>query len=217
MTLRELMGAVRDASKDTRIIKITGLLNQNSPVAASVKMGEDIEITAYENGYVSYQKGEWVTVFPLHRCAAYIERDVCGEEHFLAFDVFADQPWQIRVFLEGENRLLHNKAAYRKSIGLLSIDYSDGRYYLSDKSRDPFVMMMKREDVKQECMTLYMALDTLTETQRYVVIQRVVNGKRQREIASEMGTSIKNISDMMQRALRRLRKYYCCYARRKND
>ena len=74
-------------------------------------MGSEIKITIYQNGYVVYQNGETTTVFPVHKCGDFVEHDRTGREHVMPYEVFADQPWQMRIYLEGERRIWHNKKA----------------------------------------------------------------------------------------------------------
>ena len=46
-------------------------------------MGDEIEVTAFQNGFVIYQNGIRATVFPLHKCMDYVEKDVTEKEHVL--------------------------------------------------------------------------------------------------------------------------------------
>ena len=66
------------------------------------------EIIAYQTGYVLYCVGDYATVFPLFTCRDYVyeaERKIAVvEENF-----FDDQPWYVRLILEGEDRLWRNR------------------------------------------------------------------------------------------------------------
>ena len=92
MTLRELMYKVDDASRVERVPSVIKIVESGSPVVSSMKMGDEIEVTAFKNGFVIYQNGIRATVFPLHKCMDYVEKDVTEKEHVLPFEAFADQP-----------------------------------------------------------------------------------------------------------------------------
>ena len=109
MTLSELTGKVIRSARRNRVPSPNEIIRSRTFVVASEKMGEDIEITAYHSGYIIYRRGDDSTVFPVHSCGDYEEKDVCGNINVIPYEEFADQPWQIRAFLEGENRLVHNE------------------------------------------------------------------------------------------------------------
>ena len=76
MTLRELMNSVDRAPAVEIVPSVVRMMKEGSPVAASKKMGQGLEITVFKNGYVVYQDSEYMTVFPLHICRDYVEKDV---------------------------------------------------------------------------------------------------------------------------------------------
>lgn len=129
---------------------------------------------------------------------------------------FADQPWQIRAFLEGENRLVHNENNYRMYYDVLSIDashYGENRYNVLDSDNgasDPLLLLLKEEEREEEneICKLKFALEKLTDRQRLVLTRCVVERKMQIEVAEELGTSRANISDTLNKALKKLRKFY---------
>ena len=75
-TLREMMDKVEKAEWRERVPSVRVILESESQVVASERMGEDIELTVYDNGYVIYRSGKYATVFPLHNCLEYVEKDV---------------------------------------------------------------------------------------------------------------------------------------------
>ena len=128
----------------------------------------------------------------------------------LPFEVFADQPWQIRAFMEGEKRLVHNTNARRYLAGEISYDAAyEGWDMLSDEGEaDPLRAIIEEEIRREEISELHKRISTLTEKQRYVLIQCVVYGRMQIDLADELGTSRMNITQMLQRGLNKLREYY---------
>ena len=170
-------------------------------------MGDEIEVTAFRNGFVIYQNGIRATVFPLHKCREYVEKDVMKNEHVAPFEVFADQPWQIRAFMEGEKRLVHNMNVRRQYAGEISYDvYVEGWNLLSDDGEgDPIRMLMEEETSMEEIIKLHRILDTLTEKQKSVLYECVVKGRMQMDVADEMEVTRMSVTTALRRALKRLR------------
>ncbi len=211
MTLRELMNRVDEAAWREQVPTLVGLMEMKSPVAAIEKMGEEIVVTAFQNGYVVYQNGEHATVFPLHDCRKdYAEKDQMDTEHSLSFEVFADQPWQTRVFMEGERRLVHNSNNRRRYFNEVSYDgFAEGGDFLSDGgTSDPLMFLMEKESREEELEKLQDCLDTLTEKQRFILIECVVKGRTQNNVADEMGTTRMNVTISLQKTLERMRRSF---------
>ena len=210
MTLRELMYKVDDASRVERVPSVIKIVESGSPVVSSMKMGDEIEVTAFKNGFVIYQNGIRATVFPLHKCMDYVEKDVTEKEHVLPFEAFADQPWQIRAFMEGEKRLVHNMNARRSYANELSYDaYIEGWNMLSDDGEaDPLRKIIEEEIRKEENDKLHSILATFTEKQRFILFQCIVNGRMQIDVANEMGTTRMNVTISLKKSLDKLREIY---------
>ena len=210
MTLRELMKKVDDVSCVERVPSVIKIVESGSPVVSSIKMGDEIEVTAFQNGFVIYQNGIRATVFPLHKCMDYVEKDVTEKEHVLPFEAFADQPWQIRAFMEGEKRLVHNMNARRSYANELSYDaYIEGWNMLSDDGEaDPLRKIIEEEIRKEENDKLHSILATFTEKQRFILFQCIVNGRMQIDVANEMGTTRMNVTISLKKSLDKLREIY---------
>lgn len=210
MTLRELMNKVEDVSRVERVPSVIGLIDSGSPVVSSEKMGAEIEVTVFRNGFVIYQNGNRATVFPVHKCREYVEKDVTGKEHELPFDVFADQPWQMRAFMEGEKRLVHNMNSRRRYAHEISYDaYIEGWDLLSDDGEnDPLRAILEEEIRKEETEQLHRIVETFTEKQKFVLFQCVVKGRMQMDVANEMGTTRMNVTISLRKSLDKLREIY---------
>jgi RNA polymerase sigma factor (sigma-70 family) len=207
MTLRELMNKADRAAYTKQVPTVMALMESESPVITSERMKDDIEATAFQNGYVIYQNGNRATVFSLTDCLkAYVEVDQMGMEHALSFDAFADQPWQIRVFMEGERRLVHNSNNRRRFVNEISYDgFAEGGNCLADDELDPLKLLCEREAHEEELQKLYDCLDAMTEKQRFILVECVVKGRMHLDVAREMGTSRENVSKSLRRSLARLR------------
>ena len=188
MTLRELMNRADKAAYTKQVPTVMALMETESPVIASERMKDDIEATAFQNGYVIYQNGDRATVFALADCyKAYVEVDQMGVEHALPFEIFADQLWQIRVFMEGERRLVHNSNNRRRFVGEI------------------LQMLCEKESREEELQKLYDCMEAMTEKQRFILVECVVKGRMHMDVAKEMGTSRENVSKSLRRSMARLR------------
>ena len=209
MTLQEVFNAIPAAHYSKRVPSVSKLTEENIPVIWD-ELDEDARATIYNNGYVVYESGEFATVFPLHVCGDYVYSGVDGTST-VPFSEFADQPWQIRIFMEGKDRLVHNQRN-RMEGRSISIDAYDTELMwaeLSDKGRgDPLRILVERDARQEEIETLYKNLNELTERQKEILIMAVVKGIKREDIATELGMSHQAVTDFLTRALRRLRKIY---------
>lgn len=218
MTLNELTGKVTRGKHRNRVPSPQEIMKSRTYAVASEKVGEDIEITAYHNGYIIYRRGNDTTVFPLYCCGDYEEKDAFGKSNVIPYAVFAEQPWQIRAFLEGEDRLVHNDNNSRAYHDTLSRDasggsYKENRYNVLDSDKgvsDPLLILLREEEEREEneICKLNRALEGLTDNQRFVLHRCVVEGKMHIEVAEELGLTRAGVSDTLRKALRRLRKFY---------
>ena len=102
MTLRELMNRADKTAYAKQVPTVMALMESESPVITSERMKDDIEATAFQNGYVIYQNGNRATVFSLTDCLkASVAVDQLAMEHEIPFAAFADHRWRTRVCLYG--------------------------------------------------------------------------------------------------------------------
>ena len=209
MTLQELFASTPKAEKVKRVPSVAKLVKDASPVVSDV-MDESNVITVYDNGYVLYQMDQWTTVFPLHECTDYVYED--NEKRLVVpLSEFLDQPWQVRVLMEGYDRMMHN-CARRKEGRAVSIDINNnepGWIELSDMGAgDALRILIERESRQEEKDLLYRNLSKLTDHQREVLKLCMVQGKTRMEVAKLYGTSHQAITDCLKKSICRLRKLY---------
>ena len=209
MTLREVFNQIPAAPWRKRVPSVLRIAQEGIPVLSD-QLDEESSVTIYSNGYVVYQAGDRATVFPLHACKDY-EYKTVEETLVIPFSQFADQPWQVRVLMEGRDRLVHN-GNNRKEGRTVSIDAydSEARWEeLSDRGWfDPLRILEEQEEREEEIALLNRYLAKLTSRQREVLILCVVEGKTHMEAAEVLGTSRQAISDSLQKSLRNLRRMY---------
>ena len=209
MTLQEVLNQIPEAAKVKRVPSVVKLAEEGIPALAD-QLDEDTSVVIYTNGYVVYQCGNRTTVFLLHVCRDY-EYTTVMEKQRIPFEKFADQSWQVRVFMEGKDRLVHNQNN-RKEGRTVSVNAYDSEVRweaLSDRGLyDPLRMMEEQDEKREEIEQLYKYLERLTDRQREILILCVVNGKTHEEAARMLGTSRQAITDSLKKSLIRLRKLY---------
>lgn len=171
MTLQEVFNAIPAAVHSRRVPSVSKLTEESIPVIWD-ELDEDTSATIYSNGYVIYESGEFATVFPLHGCRDYVYNGADGAST-VPFSEFANQPWQIRIFLEGKDRLVHNQNNRTEgrtvSIDAYETDLMWGE--LSDKGKgDPLLILEARDARQEEIEKLHESLNQLTPHQKEVLI-----------------------------------------------
>ena len=209
MTLQELLVSIPEAAKVERVPSVAQLAKEARPVVMDT-LDTDTSVTVYNNGFVLYQRGQWVTVFPLHDCKDYMYKN-SNEQSHIPYSEFRDQPWQVRVLMEGYDRMDHN-CDRRREGRAVSIDIDSnqkGWIELSDMGLgDALRMIIEQEEKAEERETLRRNLSLLTEKQQKVLFLCVVEGKTRMEVAAEMGITHQAVTDCLKKSLRRLRKLY---------
>lgn len=209
MTLQEVLNQIPEAAKVKRVPSVVKLAAEGIPVLAD-QLDADTSVVIYSNGYVVYQSEDRATVFPLHACKDYEYISVL-EKQVIPFAEFADQPWQVRVLMEGKDRLVHNQNN-RKEGRTVSVNAYDSEIRweaLSDRGAyDPLRMLAEQDEKREEMELLYKHLEKLTRRQREILMLCVVEGKTHIEAAKELGTSRQAITDSLKKSLTHLRKLY---------
>ena len=200
LTLRELRNMVEVAEVKGRVPSVKALLESDIPIAVKETLGEQAEISVYQNGLVLYRVGKRATVFPLHNCTEYIYES--GEKIFANINerFFDNENWYIRLILEGEDRLAKNQEVRN---GKKTISYSavaEDWDVLGEEDTTLAGMIL--------CETMEEALLPLTENQRYVLKRHYLDGITQRIIAKKLGVSNQAVSDMIRKAIRKVQKVY---------
>lgn len=209
MTLQEVFNQIPAAAWSKRVPSVIKLAEEGTPVLTDA-MDKDTSVTIYSNGYVVYQCGDRATVFPLHECRDYVYVTV-EETNVIPFSTFADQPWQVRVFMEGKDRLVHNHNNRKegRTVSLDASDHSDCWEAMSDMgSGDPLRILAEREKMREEAEMIRKNFAKLIKRQREILILCVVQGKTHVEAAMELGTTRQAVSDNLKRSICRLRRMY---------
>lgn len=107
LTLQELKQVVGNR-EERRKVPSARYLRENDVAVVKQRLIDGAEIIAYQTGYVFYCVGDYGTVFPLFTCRDYVY-EAGRKITVVKEDFFDNQPWYVRLILEGEDRLCRNR------------------------------------------------------------------------------------------------------------
>lgn len=204
LTLQELKQIV-DAPENGCKAPTAKHLKEAGEIIDWKRLGENVEITVYKNGYVLYQVGRHATVFPLRICENYLYPSNSAPVR-LTGAVFEKEAWYLRPALEGEDRLSRNQEERERDNTISYSAVSEEWNVMEDAGISIQEQFENRETV-QEILRL------LTDRQRVVVSRFFLQGKTQRQISRELGISSPAVSTILSRAVQRIRKQYVSVGR----
>lgn len=162
------------------------------------KMGMEAQLTVYGNGYAVYRIKDRSTVFSIHSCGDYVYRS-CGKYVRIREDVFDGLEWYIRLVLEGEDRLFHNREVQEREKNVSYHSVSEEWKIMECRDVSPLEQIIKKETAEE-------LLNILTERQRDVICRLYYREKTQKEISEELGISAPAVSRILSQAVRRIQR-----------
>ncbi len=197
MTLQELKQSVETVVPGQKIPTAKNI-RESGVAVAKEKLDGDTEITAYRNGYALYSNCRVATVFPIHTCGGYVyggSRDACSIEEKL----FDREVWYLRLVLEGEDRLAHNREMKERKKTVSSSTAAE-EWDKDEITGDRILEQMILEEMVTE------ALSVLTGQQRMAVTRFYLQQKTQGQIAEELDVTVSAVSKLISRAVCRMRR-----------
>lgn len=197
LTLKELR-KITDVPKDSAKLPTAKQLRATGMLIVKEQLGQEAEVSAYQNGCVLYQVGKHSAVFFLHLCREYLY--LSGRETFhLPQQFFEDERWYLRLVLEGEDRLNRN---YEERERNWNVPYS--------AASEKWLAIKDVPGIETEYLAGQEAMEeimqALTERQKTVIYGYYIQGKTQKQIAEELGVSRLAVRDSLCRAANRIRK-----------
>ena len=205
MTLRELYSQVRGKKSKEKIRKYQLLARHERQIAryATTMGGGSIKVSirVFESGYVLYEEDDKNTVFHLSEIcdigSLYETTDnalVSYKQRMIPAEVYMSADWTLRVILEGNDRIMYNAEKLKK-------DWQEFSY--SGISEDmvqlgftvDFFKEIEEEISYQKMLDVFRIVqDAMKPIQWdvYVMIKR--DGKKEREIAEELGKTQQAVS-----------------------
>lgn len=173
-------------------------LRESGRVIVQKQLGQETEISVYQNGYVLYQSEKHSTVFFLHSCQDYSYildgKTVCLPEQY-----FDKENWYLRLVLEGEDRLRRNFEERERTWTISYDALSENGVVMKSLTESTAEYVARKETIKQ-------LLQNLTKKQRCVVQKYYLQEKTQGQISKELGISQQAVSSMLSQAISNIQK-----------
>ncbi len=185
MTLKELQNKIeKTMGKD--LPTAAHLRAGSSPIVASRELDGGTKLSVYQNGFALYQTEGGSTVFRVDYCGGYTYFGR-NEQTELSEDFFADTDWWVRLLMEGEDRLTHNRNIKAERHESLFEGDSEAFYNICGTEQPMHEEIMERDRIDA-------MLSILTVRQRELVTLYYIDGLGIKEIAKVCGISFQAVS-----------------------
>ena len=204
MTYKELKELVPEADAVSRVPSEKMLRESDAVVVAQEIIGNAGGIlTVYDNGFVSYITEKNRTVFPLHNCGDIRYEWVSGPDSICSESIFDNEPWHIRLMIEGEDRIAKSKQNSDTgkifSYSAIAEDYKD----MADPGADILEQIIEKELYEE----LRRLISKTTKKQAEAIARHYLKGQSFTELSAEMGISRQSGTELVERGLDRIRRY----------
>ena len=206
MPLHPLKSLADHAPKKNRKVPgIKQLENCSSHIIVREMVG-DLEITVYQNGYVTCRRDKSTAVFRLHDCGGYYYQTPTADVPvYLPAELFENESWYIRLYLESEDSLNKN---YERKQRRRTISYSDGmEEYINafaDLRMEGLKILLEHEDLQ-----LFLErLSRLSEKRQLALRLYCLNGLSLADSAAVYGATERAVSEVLHRAIQKLLSMY---------
>lgn len=198
LTLKELKKIVKVADVEKRIPSVKSL--KEHKVVVKEMINADTTISVYDHGYVLYTAGNQSTVFPLHSCDDYEYVSVTGDNKEFNKEFFDNENWYIRLLMEAEDRMAYSQSKISTNHGVFSnSDVTDDAEIMRESSKDFVDDVIDRE-------ILHALIKELTERQKMVLNLVYFEEMRQQDVADYLGIKQQSVNDLLNRALKTMKK-----------
>ena len=183
MTLKELQKQI-ERTEGKNLPTAAWLRAGNTPLAISREITESGKLSVFMNGFALYETECGSTVFRVDYCGGYTYFGADTEDT-LTEEFFADTDWWVRLVMEGEDRLTHNRKA--------RIEHYESFYGYDDTAISSLCTeSMQEEFLQWELVEL--AFSMMTERQRDVAQLYYLDGYGIKEIAKLYGITFQAVS-----------------------
>lgn len=183
MTLKELQKQI-ESTMGKELPTAAWLRAGNCPLAVCREITSSGKLSVYVNGFALYETDCGSTVFRVDYCGGYTYFGANTEES-ISKEFFADTDWWVRLVMEGEDRLTHNRKA--------RIENYESFYDYDDTAITSLCTeTLQEEFLRHELVEL--AFSLMTERQRAVAQLYYLDGYGIKEIAKIYGISFQAVS-----------------------
>lgn len=198
LTLKELKKIVKVADVEKRIPSVKSL--KEHKVVVKEMINADTTISVYDHGYVLYTAGNQSTVFPLHSCDDYEYVTATGDNKEFNKEFFDNENWYIRLLMEAEDRMAYSQSKISTNHGVFSnSDVTDDAEIMKGSSKNFVDDVIDREILKA-------LIKDLTDRQKMVLNLVYFEEMRQQDIADYLGIKQQSVNDLLNRALKTMKK-----------
>lgn len=199
LTLKELKAMVPEAEEMDRVPGYRQLQESGHKIVVREIVGEDTEVTVYDNGLVLYRAYDRATVFPLHKCRSYSYQN--GRYENLVYNrVFEEENWYLRLILEGEDRLANNQQIRDALHGVVSYNATSYEWSVLEDSKLDLQKMVINKELLEKIM------EKLNKQEKYILLAYYVYGISQEEIAEVLAVTQQSISYQIKVIIGKIRK-----------
>lgn len=204
-TLRELLATVDKPDKGTMPTMKEMKTRTDRLFTLSTK---DYELVVYQCGFFTYSVGKRTTVQLIHHCLKPVKYEtVTGCKPSVPAEAFLDEPFWIRLALEGEARIDGNRESQEQKKTFRTDTLETESADLKDLESDFAARTLAEIDAQDERRKLLRALSTLTERQRTAFGKHFLQGMTYQKIAEELGCSRQTAQETVSRAQKKLRRF----------
>ena len=197
LTLRKCNQVVGNR-EERRKVPSARYLRENDVAVVKQRLIDGAEIIAYQTGYVFYCAGDYGTVFPLFTCRDYVY-EAGRKITVVKEDFFDNQPWYVRLILEGEDRLCRNREEREHNNCISYSHISEGWCELVDKRQNVLEKLIIEEAIGE-------FMNLLTDRQRQVIHQIYFQQRTQREVSRVFGITEPAVSKCISQAKQKMRR-----------
>ncbi len=197
MTLKELQNKI-DKTMGKDLPTAAHLRAGSSPIVAIRELDGGTKLSVYQNGFALYQTEGGSTVFRVDYCGGYTYFGR-NEQTELSEDFFADTDWWVRLLMEGEDRLTHNRNIKAERHECSFGGDTEAYYNLCGTEQPMIDEMMSGERMEA-------VLSILTVRQRELFTLYYIDGYEMKEIARICGISFQAVSIALSESRKKLEK-----------
>lgn len=183
MTLKELQNKI-DKTMGKKLPTAAWLRAGNCDVAASREITERGKLSVFANGFALYETDCGSTVFRVDYCGGYTYFGSNMADR-LSEEFFADTDWWVRLVMEGEDRLTHNR-------NIRTERYESFYDYDDEALSEIYTESMQEDFMRRELLEQIFSM--MTKRQREVVTLYYLDGLGVSEIAAIYGISHQAVS-----------------------
>lgn len=195
MTLKELQKQI-ETTMGKELPTAAWLRAGNCPLAVCREITASGKLSVYVNGFALYETDCGSTVFRVDYCGGYTYFGANSEDT-LSEDFFAETDWWVRLVMEGEDRLTHNRKVF--------VENHESFYDFDDSILFPSCRNSVQEEFLQKEL-IELAFSIMTKRQREVVRLHYIEGLRVEEIAGIYGITHQAVSATLSDVRKKMQK-----------